>query len=428
MLLEMEMLCLAFVLFLWLTCAFEAYSSLSGGRVRRLESTDPDLARKLDKWLENEDAFRTLFKLLLFLFTAVMAAFAFALASSLAPERLSPKWMALILSAAVLGAAIVGEVLARVVLLKFDMAVLRLTMPILSVLAYTVFLPFISIARSVSRKLGMRGGQGESQEGKTSAEDEILSFVESYGGDGGSSDLEESEKRMIRGIFDLDDKSVREIMTPRVDLIALSCTASVAEAKAVFVSSGHSRIPVYGRSVDEIKGIIFAKDFLDEARISGKTLDQLSHKPIFIPETKAVGELLDEIKRTRNHFAVIIDEYGGTSGVVTFEDIIEEIVGEVHDEYDTEEDVKSKPQLMPDGSVVLDARTLIGDVNDIMESSIPDDEATTDTIGGYVCAHLGRIPEEGESFSVPGGVTGTVVKGDKRKILKLKLTLSEEDE
>jgi len=424
---ELQILIVASIGFLWLTCAFEAFSSLSGGRVRRIELEDPKLAARLEKWLENEDAFRTLFKLLLFLLTALMSALAFAVLSSMVTNNFPPAWLALILAAAVLAAAVVGEIIARALLFRFDMAVLRFSMPVLNILAYTVFMPLISLARTASRKLGLKRGE-DSKEGspRTTAEDEILSVVESFN-ENGSSDLEESEKRMIRGIFDLDDMSVREIMTPRVDLFALPMSASISEAKSLFVSSGHSRIPVYGRSIDEIKGILFAKDFIDEEKLKGKTLDQLAHKPIFIPETKAVGELLDEIKRTRNHFAVIIDEYGGTSGVVTFEDIIEEIVGEVHDEYDTDEDVKSRPQLMPDGSVVLDARTLIGDVNDIMESSIPSD-VEADTIGGFACAHLGRIPEEGEAFKIPGGLVCAVMKADKRKILQLKLTLSEDED
>ena len=425
--LELQILILAFLGFLWLSCAFEAYSSLSGGRIRRIEAKNPDLAQRLEKWFEDEDSYRSLFKLLLFLLTAVMSAFAFAFASNLVPERLPPFWLALILSIAVLAAALIGEALARIVLFRFDIIVLTVSMPIINILAYSVFFPFISLTRAISKKIGLwKARETGADEQRTTAEDEILSFVENFDEEEGTN-LEENEKRMIRGIFDLNDMSVREIMTPRVDLFAIPQSASVQEAKALFVSSGHSRIPVYGRSVDEIKGIIFAKDFIDDGRLAGKTLDQLAHKPIFIPETKAVGELLDEIKRTRNHFAVIIDEYGGTSGVVTFEDIIEEIVGEVNDEYDTEEDIKSKPQLMPDGSVVLDARTLLADVNDIMESSIPDD-GSTDTVGGFVCAHLGRIPEEGETFKVPGGLLCTVQKADKRKILQLQLQLVDEED
>lgn len=425
---ELDILCVAFLSFLWLTCAFEAFNSLSGGRIRRIESKDPALAEKLEKWMENEDALRAVFKLLLFLMVALLSTFAFAVASrffEFFKKGIADEWAAILVAFSAIASTFLGEALARVLLHKFDLGILRMTMPLVAALASTIFLPLVALVRTVKRKVegwDSEGGAG----GKTSVEDEILSFVESYGDDRSSS-LEEDEKRMIRGIFDLDDMSVREIMTPRVDLLALPSSASVAEAKAMFVSSGHSRIPIYGRSVDEIKGILYAKDFLDEAKVAGRSLDQLAHKPIFIPETKAVGELFNEIKRTRNHFAVIIDEYGGTAGVVTFEDIIEEIVGEIHDEYDSEEDIKSKPQLMPDGSIILEARTLISDVNEILDADIPDNDAA-DTIGGFVCSELGRIPDSGEEFAIPGKVKVSVLKADKRKIQTLKLTMQDEDE
>lgn len=203
--------------------------------------------------------------------------------------------------------------------------------------------------------------------------------------------LEEEEKQMIRGILELGEMKVREIMTPRVDLEAIPASASVADAKRLFVESGHSRIPVYGANLDDVKGILYAKDFIDEHSLEGKTLTELARPPIFIPETKEVSDLLRQIKRTSNHFAVIIDEYGGTSGVVTFEDIIEEIVGEIHDEYDTAEDFKEPPEHLPDGSVILDARTPVDDVNTEAGIMIEDSEEA-DTIGGYICARLGRIP------------------------------------
>ena len=254
------------------------------------------------------------------------------------------------------------------------------------------------------------------------SEDEILDMME----DEPDGQLEEGEKRMIRGIFDLQDMAVKEIMTPRVDVVAIPLSSSIEEAKQIFVASGHSRIPVYGRSIDEIRGIIYAKDFLAIPQ-DKKSLAGMIHTPIFIPETKAVDELLEEIKRTRNHFAVIIDEYGGTSGIVTFEDIIEEIVGDVRDEYDSAEDAVEKPQLLPDGSVLLEARTPVSDVNEILDIDIPDSEHA-DTIGGYICAELGRIPEQGETYTAPGLFRAEIVKADKRKIQKLKLTVPENED
>ncbi|MBO5680592.1 MAG: HlyC/CorC family transporter, partial [Lentisphaeria bacterium] len=263
--------------------------------------------------------------------------------------------------------------------------------------------------------------KSEDPDEKVSVEDEILSYVDSYNDDT-ESDLQEGEKEMIRGILEIGDMSVRAIMTPRVDLVALPGTASIEDAKKLFIESGHSRIPVYGRSIDEIRGVIYAKDFLSDEQTNGKNLFQLAHTPIFIPETKEVAELLEEIKRSRNHFAVIIDEFGGTSGVATFEDIIEEIVGEVHDEYDTESDIEKKPQLLPDGTIVLEARTPVSDVNDIADVDIPDIEGA-ETIGGYICAALGRIPEPGTEFTVPEQFRAVVLEADTRKIKMIRLEL-----
>ena len=198
------------------------------------------------------------------------------------------------------------------------------------------------------------------------------------------------------------------------------------DAKKCFVESGHSRIPIYARTVDEIKGIIYAKDFIDQKRIEGKTLDQLAHIPIFVPESKEVGELLEEFKRLHNHFAVVIDEYGGTSGIITFEDIIEEIIGDVQDEYDSDKEDKQKPQLMPDGSIVMEARTPVVCVNEIMESELPESD-DADTIGGIICSKLGRIPDPGECFRFAGSLIGVeILKADERKIHLLKLFVDEE--
>ena len=168
---------------------------------------------------------------------------------------------------------------------------------------------------------------------------------------------------------------------------------------------------------------------MNEDGLTGKSLMQLAHTPIFIPETKGVGELLDEIKNNHNHFAVIIDEYGGTSGVVTFEDIIEEIVGDVRDEYDTEEDAEVKPQLMADGSIELEARTLIADIVKITDVEMPEDDAA-DTIGGYICFQLGRIPGVNEEYRISDCLNAVILKADERKIDKIRLEfiLDEEDD
>ncbi len=425
MFLELELLIASFILFLMLFCAFEAFDRLSGGQIMKLENTEPELAEKLSEWMDRSDSIRGVFKLMLFILSSLMGMLSYSVLLEKFGNDLQT-WRVLIIIAAIICSWYLGEIISRLVLYRYDTFILRTTLPLVSLLANTILLPFTLLAKRL-RKNAEDWRDEEAPDQKVSTEDEILSFVENYS-DNENDDLEEEEKRMIKGILDLGDMSVREIMTPRVDLSALPSTASIEEAKKMFIETGHSRIPVYNRTVDEIKGIIYAKDFIDDRKIAGKTLDQLAHKPIFIPESKEVGELLEEIKRKHNHFAVIIDEYGGTSGIITFEDIIEEIVGDVQDEYDNEEEEKTKPQLMPDGSIVLEARTMISDVNEIMDSDIPDTEAA-DTIGGYICYELGRIPEEGEIFHFENNpLSALVLKADKRKILQLKLMYKEQDE
>lgn len=425
MFLELELLIASFILFLMLFCAFEAFDRLSGGQIMKLENTEPELAEKLSEWMDRSDSIRGVFKLMLFILSSLMGMLSYSVLLEKFGNDLQT-WRLLIIIAAIICSWYLGEIISRLVLYRYDTFILRTTLPFVSLLANTILLPFTLLAKRL-RKNAEDWRDEEAPDQKVSTEDEILSFVENYS-DNENDDLEEEEKRMIKGILDLGDMSVREIMTPRVDLSALPSTASIEEAKKMFIETGHSRIPVYNRTVDEIKGIIYAKDFIDDRKIAGKTLDQLAHKPIFIPESKEVGELLEEIKRKHNHFAVIIDEYGGTSGIITFEDIIEEIVGDVQDEYDNEEEEKTKPQLMPDGSIVLEARTMISDVNEIMDSDIPDTEAA-DTIGGYICYELGRIPEEGEIFHFENNpLSALVLKADKRKILQLKLMYKEQDE
>ena len=416
--LEIIITVVSFILFSIIFAAFEAFDRLSGGQIMKLEDSEPELAARLNHWLEKSDSIRAVFKLLLFILVSILGMFTLILVQRWS-GKIAQEWQLPFIVGAIIVYWSIGEIFALLLLYRSDLWVLRITIPGMLFLANTVLLPFTLLSEKL-RENAEDWRDEEAPEQIVSSEDEILSLVENYG-DHENDDLEEEEKRMIKGILDLGDMSVREIMTPRVDIEAIPASATIADAKKMFIATGHSRIPIYGRSVDEIKGIIYAKDFIDDKAIAGKTLDQLAHKPLFIPESKAVGDLLEEIRRLHNHFAVIIDEYGGTSGIVTFEDIIEEIVGDVQDEYDNEEIGKDKPKLMPDGSVIFEARTLISEVNEIMDSNIPDTEAA-DTIGGYICAELGRIPEEGETFHFQDCcLSAFILKADKRKILKLKI-------
>jgi CBS domain containing-hemolysin-like protein len=175
-----------------------------------------------------------------------------------------------------------------------------------------------------------------------------------------------------------------------------------------------------------VVGVVYAKDLLDDSRLDGSgTLGSLPHQPVFIPETKNVGDLLTEFQTTRNHFAVVLDEYGGTAGLVTFEDILEEIVGEIQDEYDADEYQPLSTEL-PDGCHIVDARLTIDEVNELLEVELSEDEAY-DTLAGYIAAHCGHIPQKGEAGRTDV-LEFEILEADKRRVDKLKLRKLTDDE
>ena len=422
---EIVIFTLILIFFLWLISAWDALVHFSGGRVRRIESKDRELAKKSEDWLENKHAYETVFRFLIFLVLSSLTGFLFFFIKkyTLIQELYSTVLTSMLCSFLIV---IIFEIINEGIIARFDLSLLRVTMPWIKILRYSIFFPFVFCIEALREKIDKWQQQDDDEE-RATTEDEILSLVDQNEADGEDSSLEEDEKRMIKGVFDLDNTDVREIMTPRVDIIGINLSATIDKAVQLFIESGHSRIPVYEKNMDNIKGILYAKDFLDQDNFKNKTLIHIARAPIFIPETKEVGDLLAEIQKTRNHFAVVIDEYGGTAGIVTLEDIIEEIVGEIRDEYDVNEDDAPMHVVMPDGSFIFDARTLIDDVNDILDSHIPDDE-DVDTIGGFVCGELGHIPHKGEELIVDNNLLKIiVVKADKKKILKLKIIKTGDD-
>lgn len=418
---------LALFMFVWITAAWGALVQLSRGRVRRIESKNRRLSKKAEEWVENKSRYEVVFRFFLFFAIAILAEFFFSYLRS-SPVSWPLYGAAVVAALATLLLVAVTELITRALVFRFDLHILKITMPIIKIFRYSIFSPVGFLVELIQRRIENRPNQQGGGERRTTTEDEILSLVElEKSGGEVPNPLRDGEKRMICGILDLDDTSVREIMTPRVDVVALPASSTINEAIALFTESRYSRIPIYMDSIDEIKGIIYAKDFLKGELVSKMTLEQLAHLPIFIPESKAVGALLEEIKKTRNHFAVIIDEYGGTAGIVTLQDIIEKIMGEIFDEYDTDEDAAVQHVTMPDGSVVFDSRTFISDVNKILGTNIPEDK-DIDTIGGFICGKLGRIPRTDEEIVVDNNIHATILKADKRKILKLKLNVGSKND
>jgi CBS domain containing-hemolysin-like protein len=211
--------------------------------------------------------------------------------------------------------------------------------------------------------------------------------------------IENEEREMIRNIFQFDDTFVREVMVPRLDIKAIPSTSTLDEALDMIISSGKSRLPVYQPDIDHIKGILYAKDLMAFMRQhSGEPIDLTTvvRPAYYVPESKKVDQLLAELQNQRVHIAIIVDEYGGTAGLVTIEDLLEEIVGEIQDEYDTAETADF--ERISQHEVLVDARLNLGDVNDFFKTYWESED--TETIGGFVYDRLGRIPEEGDRLAV----------------------------
>ncbi len=406
------------VVFLWSVSVWSALLSLSPGRTRKVEELDRNLAASLEKWLELRREHEIILRFIIFFTAGVITVHGFMFYRGIF-EHSSPYLIALLSSASTFLLLLATEISAGTLGYFMDLAVLRISMPILSILRGSLFLPVVASVMAVRRGIDSLKNSSDSASRIVSAEDEILSLVESGGNPG--QDIEESEKKMIKGVFNLDDKLTREIMTPRVDILAIPSSTDTMEARRKIIETGHSRMPVYDGSVDRIAGILYAKDLLDEKAMAGKKALDLARPPLFVPENKSVMELLEDFKRKSNHFAVVVDEYGGTAGIVTFEDVIEQIVGEIGDEYDTQEDILPDNTRLPDGSVLFDGRALISEANAMLDANIEEYDGI-DTVGGHISAKLGRIPEQGEKFDLNNSLQATILKADKRKILRLKIS------
>ncbi|MRS11530.1 MAG: HlyC/CorC family transporter [Actinobacteria bacterium] len=237
-----------------------------------------------------------------------------------------------------------------------------------------------------------------------------------YGADAVDEESErgDAEEAFFEAVVDFASKIVREVMVPRTDMICLEDTASVPDAVAVIAQSGLSRVPVYHETVDDVRGVLFAKDLLIcvGAESCPANVGGLARQVYFVPETKPVDELLVEMRQRKTHMALVADEYGGTAGLVTIEDLLEEIVGEIFDEYDRAEPMVTE---LLDGDLLLDARLPIDDFNDLLGTAI---ELEADSIGGLFVELAGHIPEPGEEIEVEGvRITAQDVEGTRVRTL-----------
>ena len=211
-------------------------------------------------------------------------------------------------------------------------------------------------------------------------------------------DLDEVAAEMLENVVDFTSTEVGTVMTPRTEIEGIESTDDLAAIRKTIIEAGHSRIPVYGDNLDEIRGILYVKDLVPYlgTEVEDFRLDRLLRQPIRVPETKPVQDLLGDFQRSEVHMAIVVDEYGGTSGLVTIEDVLEEIVGEIQDEHDTEEELPPAIARVGDDRWEMDARFQIYDLNEMLETTLPEDD-DFDTIAGFMLERLGRVPETGET-------------------------------
>ena len=304
--------------------------------------------------------------------------------------------------------------------------VLAVTAPILMVLR-TALLPLVWIMRAfdvpIRRLAGIpdpENGDGRDNGGRNGSaremavKAEILHVASEAQAEGA---VDAAEMEMIESVIEFGDQRAGEIMTPRTDMITLPIGTDGAHVRQTVVQAGHTRIPVYDGDVDHIVGVLHAKDLLNVPDPTQIDLRRVMRKPFFIPETKLLDELLREFKARKSHMAVVLDEYGGTAGLVTVEDLIEEIVGDIADEYDQPESVLMTR--LDETAVEVDGRMYIDDLNDALDLTVPEEE-DYDTVAGFVSAELGAIGQEGQSLTACGAVF-TVLVADDRKITRLRV-------
>lgn len=274
-------------------------------------------------------------------------------------------------------------------------------------LFYPAVFMFIKVANFFTRVFGGK----LRREGPFVTEDEIKALV-SVGEEEGV--LEEGEKELIHSVFEFGDTLVKEVMVPRMDMICLQADSTVKDVLDTVISEGHSRIPVYEKTVDNITAIIHLKDLLVHFDSRKKMpLKKLARRAYYIPETKRVSELLRELQKKRQRMAIVVDEYGGTAGLVTIEDLVEEIVGEIFDEYELAE---TMIEPLGKNRIRVDARINLDKINELFDVDLP--QADYDTVGGFVYHLIGKIPRAGERVEFQNLVF-TVEQVVKRRISKI---------
>jgi putative hemolysin len=278
-----------------------------------------------------------------------------------------------------------------------------------------LFRPLVALLTGLTRAITRPFGADVSRAAQITA-DELKLIVERGGQQG---ILEAEEEQMINAVIELSGSRLHEVMVPRIDMVTLAASATMDEAIDTIVQEGHSRVPVYEGTVDEIVGILYAKDllpFLKSANDPRPTIQSILRAPLFAPESMSIDDLLHDFQRKKVHMAIVLDEYGGTAGLVSIEDLLEEIVGEIQDEYDEEEPMIVR---LSDDEIRIDGRVDVDELADLFDMAVElEDQEEYDTVGGLVFHRIGRVPLPGDHVDVDG-LRLTVETTDGRRVGKV---------
>jgi putative hemolysin len=275
--------------------------------------------------------------------------------------------------------------------------------------------PLVAALTAVTNAVSRMLGAGEEAQGVMSTQE--LSLLVERGGEQGI--LEAEEEQMIQAVIELGDQRIHEVMVPRISMVSLPAGASLEEAIDILIDEGHSRVPVYEETIDEVVGILYAKDllpFLKGSVAERPALRSILRTPVFVPESMSVDDLLHEFQRRKVHIAIVLDEYGGTAGLVTIEDLLEEIVGEIQDEYDEEEPLIVR---LSEDEARIDGRADVDDLEELFDTNFGLEDADEyDTVGGLIYHRLGTVPKPGDVIPIDG-LTLTVETTDGRRVGKV---------
>ncbi len=290
------------------------------------------------------------------------------------------------------------------------------------------FYPLASLALAAERVF-IRAVGVEKEDAEEEREAEVIDAVSDGQLDGV---VEDGQKKMIEGIFEFKNSDVADIIVPRTEMTTVDAEAPLSEAIQLALDKGYSRLPAYQGTRDDIVGIFHVRDALrhwDKEAVERPSLASLLRPPLFVPETKLIPELLAEMRRGQSHMAVVLDEYGGTAGLVTIEDVLEEIVGDIQDESDSKlTDNEGKVKKIDDRTFIADGHAHVGEINKLLgEDLIPEDD-DYETVAGFVLDNFGHIPKVGECFTHEAKLTVRVLQADERRVRRVRLEMAEQVE